>query len=78
MYKKLGKEIKRENFCYHKTGRAITTINIGSNREKSNIFIAILGKRNNLIKSFRILCATILFLSIVLFLLLPVTIYPMV
>ena len=41
LYKNLSKEIKSDNFCYRKAVRAIT---LGSNREKSNIAIAILEK----------------------------------
>ena len=41
-YKNLSKKIKSDNFCYRKVGRAITKW--GSNREKSNIAIAILEK----------------------------------
>ena len=41
-YKNLSKEIKSDNFCYRKVGRAITKW--GSNRKKSNIGIAILEK----------------------------------
>ena len=43
-YKHWSKEIKSVNFCYHKVGRAM-----GSNREKSNIAIAISIQ----VKSFR-------------------------
>ena len=41
-YKNWSKEIKSDNFCYRKVGRAITKW--GKNREKSNIAIAILEK----------------------------------
>ena len=42
-YKNWSKEIKSDNFCYRKVGKAITTY-MGSNTEKSNIAIAILEK----------------------------------
>ena len=34
-------QIKSENFCYYKVGSAINKLGLGSNREKSNIAIAI-------------------------------------
>ena len=57
------KEIKSDDFCYCKVGRAIT-----SNREKSNIAIAILEK-TTIFKGyqnlFRILMVAIIFSSTV-------------